>query len=106
MANSINKNKKKKEVKLNRYIVLSTLVLVLLIIVSVKQRATINNLMESYQEQSKYQQKLKEEIKYLENEVKNVNNLDYIEKKAREDLGMIKKDEKLYIEDKKTKDAH
>jgi len=100
--NRINKRrqlKRKRELRANRLAIVATIVLLILFVIFIKQRATISALESSYRDQKESQQRLKEEIKTLQEEIKRVNSLEYIEKKAREDLGMIKDGEKIYIEE-------
>lgn len=85
----------------SRLIVLAVLVVILVFVLFLfmKQQSVISQLNESYESQKNAHEALQDKIKELENELKEVNTLEYIEKKAREDLGMIKKDESVYIQE-------
>lgn len=94
------KNERKKKARMNRFFLLVLALLLVCIAVVVGQRKKISELNTSYKEQVESQKRLKERVDALQNEIKQVNSLEYIEKKAREDLGMIKENEKIYIQDK------
>ncbi|NLJ98391.1 MAG: septum formation initiator family protein [Tissierellia bacterium] len=49
---------------------------------------------------------LKEEIRELQEEIKTKDSLDFVEKVAREDLGMVKPREIVYIDKNKAKDRN
>lgn len=90
---------KKKRLKLYRILAISLVFLFFVVFSYIKQRNNIAILEESYKSQVQAHEALKQRIVDLETELKEVNTLEYIEKKAREDLGMIKKDETIYIEE-------
>lgn len=92
-----NKMRKRKQlIKLS----LGLLVFVIFLTIFIVQRKTIAALNNSYKEQVDSQKRLKERVEGLQGEIKEINTLEYIEKRAREDLGMIKEDEKIYINEK------
>lgn len=92
-----NKMRKRKQlIKLS----LGLLVFVIFLTIFIVQRKTIAALNNSYKEQVDSQKRLKERVEGLQGEIKGINTLEYIEKRAREDLGMIKEDEKIYINEK------
>ena len=82
---------------LNILFFISTIISILLIVTFVRQKIKIANLNKEYQLLQAKQQNMKNKIEDLVKEISVVNSLEYIEEKARKDLGMIKKDEKIYI---------
>lgn len=103
------KDKKLKKVKKNRInpqavlMIFLSLLTIVLIYMYIRQRSVLAKLNEKYQEVVYDQKELEGKIKDLTNEIQEVNSLDYIEKKAREDLGMIKPNEKVYVNGKGAK---
>ncbi len=82
---------------LNILFFISTIISIFLIVTFVRQKIKIANLNKEYQLLQAKQQNMKNKIEDLVKEISVVNSLEYIEEKARKDLGMIKKDEKIYI---------
>ena len=98
-ARNQRKNKLRKR---NQIIKLSIglFVFIIFLTIFIVQRKTIAALNNSYKQQVDSQKRLKERVEGLQGEIKEINTLEYIEKRAREDLGMIKEDEKIYVNDK------
>lgn len=96
---------RKKRVRLNRAFILVLIIMLASLAVVYGQRRKIKELNASYNEQLESQKRLKERVDALQAEIKQANTLDYIEKKAREELGMIKQNEKIYLEENNKKEA-
>lgn len=94
---------KKKRIMLNRVFIIVLIIMFVSLAVVYGQRKKIKELNISYNEQIESQKRLKERVDALQAEIKQANTLDYIEKKAREELGMIKQNEKIYLEEKDKK---
>lgn len=98
--------KKKKKVRINRgKLTLTVIVLVLIAVVGM----SIKNVFDLRAEQKELletQKKLASEKASLEEELKNVNDLDYIEEQARIQLRLIKPGEILYILDEEDGGQH
>lgn len=92
-----NRRAKKSNRRLNILFLISTFITIVLVVTFVRQRIKIANLNKEYQLLQAEQENMKNQIDDLVKEIKEVNSLEYIEKKAREDLGMIKKDETIYV---------
>lgn len=90
-------NNKKSYFRLNLFFILSIIVLFTLIFMFIYQRVNIAKLRNESQKLVLEQEKMNKEIQNLMKKIEESNSLEYIEKRAREDLGMIKKDEKIYI---------
>ena len=88
---------------MNKAFILVIVILLASLAVVIGQRRKISELTTSYKEQVDSQKRLKERVDALQNEIKQANTLEYIEKKAREELGMIKENEKIYVEEKDDK---
>lgn len=90
---------KKKKIKINRgRLILTVIVLVLIAVVGMSVKNIFD--LRAEQEELKEQKKdLLQEEQSLKEELKNVNDLDYIEEQARIQLRMIKPGEILYITD-------
>lgn len=100
-----------RKVKINRkkfvpfiLFVVTSLILITMLYQYMNQRKMINDLKSNTSILKNQSNELKNEIQKLTEEIEKVNSLDYIEKKAREDLGMIKKGEKIYIDENESKD--
>lgn len=91
--------KKKKKMKINRgRLILTAIVLVMIAVVGMSVKNIFD--LRAEQEELKQQKKnLLQEEQSLKEELKNVNDLDYIEEQARIQLRMIKPGEILYITD-------
>lgn len=91
--------KKKKKMKINRgRLILTAIVLVMIAVVGMSVKNIFD--LRAEQEELKQQKKnLLQEEQSLKEELKNVNDLDYIEEQARIQLRMIKPGEILYIND-------
>lgn len=100
--NEKNKRVKKFNKRLNIIFFISTIVTLFLIVTFVRQRIKIANLNKEYQLLQAQEENMKNQIEDLVKEIQIVNSLEYIEKKAREDLGMIKKDENIYVNSDET----
>lgn len=92
-----NRRAKKSNRRLNILFLISTVITIVLVVTFVRQRIKIANLNKEYQLLQAEQENMKNQIDDLVKEIKEVNSLEYIEKKARADLGMIKKDETIYV---------
>lgn len=95
---------RRKQVRLNRLLILVLVILLVSIGLVYGQRRKIRELNKAYNEQVESQKRLKERVDALQSEIKEANTLEYIEKKAREELGMIKKSEKIYLEEDSSKE--
>lgn len=95
---------RRKQVRLNRLLILVLVILLISIGLVYGQRRKIRELNKAYNEQVESQKRLKERVDALQSEIKEANTLEYIEKKAREELGMIKKSEKIYLEEDSSKE--
>lgn len=103
--------KDKRKVKINKkkfipfiFFIVTSLILITMLYQYMNQRKMINDLKSNTSILKNQSNELKNEIQKLTEEIEKVNSLDYIEKKAREDLGMIKKGEKIYIDENESKD--
>ena len=90
-----------KKKRSNMALMIAAGIFIIVLILFIKQRFTIAALSEANTEQVVKQKELTQKIEALETEMDKINSLEYIEEKARKELGMIKPDEKLYIEEKK-----
>lgn len=95
--NKKNTRVRKSNRRLNILFLISIIITFFLIFTFVRQRIKIANLNKEYQLLQAEQKNMKNKIEDLLKEIRVVNSLDYIEKKAREDLGMIKRDENIYL---------
>ena len=93
---------RKTNIRLNIIFFISIFITLFLIFTFVRQRIIIADLNKEYQLLQAEQESMKLYIQDLVEEIQDVNSLEYIEKKAREDLGMIKKDENIYINSDET----
>lgn len=91
------KKKKKSSLALNITFILSISLTLFLLFTFINQKVKIANLNKESQLIKAQHDNLNREIDELVKEIEEINSLEYIEKRAREDLGMIKKDEKIYI---------
>lgn len=85
----------------NIFLIITSLLMFFLLFQFVNQKILISKLSSKTNEIVEERKKLESEIDRLNKEIENANSLEYIEKKAREDLGMIKSGEKIYLDDKK-----
>lgn len=92
------KERLKKQRRLTFISVAVTAFLVLMTFVVFNQRRLIQSIKNEYEIKIEEQSTLLERVKHLEEEIKQVNDLDYIEKRAREELGMVYEDDVIYIE--------
>lgn len=93
------KRKKRDSKRLNLFLLISTLIIVMLLFSYFRQRSVIANLMEQSRALSLKQEETNKKIDELIISIQNSNSLEYIEKVAREELGMIKSDEKIYVDE-------
>lgn len=98
------KKERRKQVRQNRLLLASIGVFLLVLILFISQRLTIAKLNKNAEDQKIKQEELTQKISNLEDEIKKVNSLEYIEEKARKDLGMVKADDKIYVKDLPSKD--
>lgn len=95
-------NKRKKENRrINVLLLLSSVIFLIFAFQYFMQRRKITDLKNEYTEMKRKRKDLVDKISDLKNEINQSNDLEYIEKQAREKLGMIKKDEKIYSSQKK-----
>lgn len=92
-----NRRKKRTNRRLNILFLVSTIITVFLMFTFIGQRIKIANLNKESKLLKVEQENLEKQIDDLVKEIKEVNSLEYIEKKARQELGMIKKDENIYV---------
>ncbi|WP_311487741.1 septum formation initiator family protein [uncultured Helcococcus sp.] len=91
------RKRKRAHKRLNIILTITTVIFLSLVFTLIKQRFTINNLKKDQALLIDQQNKIKSETDQLKEEIKKSNSLEYIEQRAREELGMIKKDEKIYV---------
>lgn len=91
------RKRKRAHKRLNIILIITTVIFLSLVFTLIKQRFTINNLKKDQALLIDQQNKIKSETDQLKEEIKKSNSLEYIEQRAREELGMIKKDEKIYV---------
>lgn len=91
------RKRKRAHKRLNIILTITTIIFLSLVFTLIKQRFTINNLKKDQALLIDQQNKIKSETDQLKEEIKKSNSLEYIEQRAREELGMIKKDEKIYV---------
>lgn len=101
---------KKSKINKNRFIpfiffVVSTVILIIMLTQYIHQKNMIKDLKSNTSILKNKSTELQQEIDKLTKEIEEVNSLEYIEKKAREDLGMIKKGEKIYVDDETNKET-
>lgn len=92
-----NRRKKRTNRRLNILFLVSTIITIFLMFTFIGQRIKIANLNKESKLLKVEQENLEKQIDDLVKEIKEVNSLEYIEKKARQELGMIKKDENIYV---------
>ena len=85
--------------KINILFYISTALMIILFVFFIGQKRQISVLKQNTNKLVSRQKELEENISKLKLEIENSNSLEYIEKKARENLGMIKKGEKIYTDD-------
>jgi len=90
---------KKQKSAYSKIMVGISLVLVILLVAFINQKLKLKTIRKNAETMKTEQEELKMEINSLKSEMKNVNSLEFIEKRAREDLGMIKPNEKVYVKD-------
>lgn len=81
--------------KVNIIFCISAIFLIVFLVIFIGQKRQIKQLKQNTNKLVTRQKELEDNISKLKTEIENSNSLEYIEKKAREDLGMIKKDEKI-----------
>lgn len=91
------RKRKRAHKRLNMILTITSVIFLFLVFSLIKQRFTIKNLKNEQTLLIDQQNKIKAETDQLKEEIKKSNSLEYIEKRAREELGMIKKDEKIYV---------
>ncbi|EHR34002.1 FtsB family cell division protein [Helcococcus kunzii] len=101
---------KKSKINKKRFIpfiffVVSTVILIIMLTQYIHQKNMIKDLKSNTSILKNKSKELQQEIDRLTKEIEEVNSLEYIEKKAREDLGMIKKGEKIYVDDETNKET-
>lgn len=93
------KRAKKQRSAYSKIMIGISLVLVILLVAFINQKIKLKTIRKNAETMKTEQEELKMEINSLKSEMKNVNSLEFIEKRAREDLGMIKPNEKVYVKD-------
>lgn len=96
--NRLTKRRKKESKKQNLLLIATFLILILVIFSFFRQRIVINKLEAESNKLLQEQTAANQRIEELVEEIRQSNSLEYIEKRAREELGMIKEDEKIYID--------
>lgn len=96
------KNRKTKKIKLVNIAILFIVGNILLIFWN--QRTLMKDLTIKKEENILVNRKLENEIKALENEIENSETLEFVEKIAREELGMVKPKEIIVIDKNKEKE--
>lgn len=97
------KTRRKKRFGLLHFILLS--VLVYIIVLFWKQDRLLNELEAKRQDNLLEVENLEKDIKDLEKEIESSNTLKFVEKVAREELGMVKPREIIYIDKNKNKNS-
>lgn len=90
-------NKANKETKLAILIIITSGIIIYLLLNFISSRLKISKLNNESNELKIKTEQLSNEIKTLKDELEVVNSLEYIEKKAREELGMIKNGEQIFV---------
>ncbi|MFM1581803.1 septum formation initiator family protein [Helcococcus bovis] len=85
--------------KINILFYILTALMIILFVFFIGQKRQISVLKQNTNKLVLREKELEENISKLKLEIENSNSLEYIEKKARENLGMIKKGEKIYTDD-------
>jgi len=98
------RNRRKTKINKSKFIpfiafLISSIILIFMLFQFINQKKMINEYKNNTSILKNQSNELKEEIENLTKQIEEVNSLEYIEKKAREDLGMIKKDEKIYVDE-------
>jgi len=97
------KRKKRKKIKL-RHIIIGVLIIYLLIVMF-NQRKLMNNMKNKKANLESDISKLEKEIEELEDEIEDSDTLEFIEKTAREEHGLVKPREIIYIDRGKFKNS-
>lgn len=100
------RRKKRAQKRLNMILTVTTVIFLFLVFSLLKQRFTISSLRKEQAVLIDEQNKIKAETEQLKEEIKKSNSLEYIEERAREELGMIKKDEKIYVNPENSNNNH
>ncbi len=95
------KKRKKRRLKLGRLLLIS--LVIYLSAIFIHQNKLINNLEEKKLKTEMEIRELEKDIKGLSKEIENSDSLEFVEKVARDDLGMVKPREIIYIDKNKVK---
>lgn len=87
---------------LNIVLLISFIVLIFFMSMYFRQKSKVESLKVQYNEVISKQQNLEKEIINLKNDIQKATSLEFIEKRAREELKMIKQGEKIFVHDKET----
>ena len=90
------KKRKKRRLKLGRLLLIS--LVIYLSAIFIHQNKLINNLEEKKLKTEMEIKELEKDIKGLSKEIENSDSLEFVEKVARDDLGMVKPREIIYID--------
>lgn len=85
---------------LNIVLLISFIVLIFFMSMYFRQKSKVESLKVQYNEVISKQQNLEKEIINLKNDIQKATSLEFIEKRAREELKMIKQGEKIFVQDK------
>lgn len=95
------KKKKKRRLKLGRLLVIG--LVIYLSAIFIHQNTLINNLEDKKQKTEMEIKELEFDVSELKKEIENSDSLEFVEKVARDDLGMVKPREIIYIDKNKIK---
>lgn len=95
------KKKKKRRFRLRRLILIG--LVIYLSAIFIHQSTLINNLEDKKQKTEMEIKELEGDIRELTKEIENSDSLEFVEKVARDDLGMVKPREIIYIDKNKVK---
>ncbi len=97
------KRKRKKGIRLKRLILLALIIYISSIFI--KQKKMMNKMVARKINLENEIEALEKDIDELNNDIENSDSLDFIERVARDELGMVKPREILYIDKEKYKDS-
>ncbi len=87
---------KKKKITLTRLIILGAFIYTIFILAN--QHNTYKELKSEYDGLKQQQQEMEDNKTSLEDELLNLDSMEYIEKVAREELGLVKEGEKVFVD--------
>lgn len=95
--------RKRKRFRLSKLRIILLLILVYIVMTLLNQRTLMKNLKNKKELHNKEIQAIEREIAKLEREIENSSSLEFVEKVAREELGMVKPREIIFIDKNKKK---